>query len=247
MRLPVVVLLCFLSLWQPTAQAAPAEPFVMGMTDSQTSYTGRYFRRLYGEAFRRLGLRVELPTYPTLRIGVLVDQGTIGGEVARARVYADAHPELIRVDESVLDIEFALFTANAALDLKRLDDLPAMKLRVNFRRGVLYCEKALASVLPPEQISDVTQIEQGLMMLLTSRTDFFCDIDLAVLSALGSPEFKDVTTIRKALVLETAPLFPYLSRKHAELAPRLAAVLKEMKAEGLIERYRLEALREVGR
>jgi hypothetical protein len=33
-------------------------------------------------------------------------------------------------------------------------------------------------------------------------------------------------------------------RKHADLAPRLAAALKQMKAEGLIERYRVDALRE---
>jgi len=43
------------------------------------------------------------------------------------------------------------------------------------------------------------------------------------------------------------PLYPYLHPKRAELAPQLAFALKEMKAEGLVERYRLEALRELGR
>jgi hypothetical protein len=239
-------LLCLFLPLQAVAQAAPA-PFVMGTVDPETSYLAKWYRRIYGEAFRRLGLRLEMATYPTQRIGVLLDQGVIDGEVVRARIYAQAHPELIRVDESVFDAVFALYTANATLELKRLEHLSAMKPRVSYRRGVLYCEKALKSVLPPEQISDITQVEQGLMMLLTKRADFLCDIDLSVESALDSAEFKGVTTIRTVLVLQALPLYPYVHRKHAELAPRLAATLKQLKAEGLIERYRLEALREVGR
>jgi len=247
MRLPALVLLSFLSLWPATVRAEPLQPFVMGMVDPETTYVSKWYRRLYGEAFRRLGLRVELATYPTQRIGVLLDQGAIDGEVSRARIYEEAHPELIRVDESVIDIAFALHAVDATLELKRLDDLSAMKLRVSYRRGVLFCEKALATVLPLEQMVDVTHAEQGLKMLLTGRTDLFCDVDLSVLSALQSAELKGVTTVHRVLVLQTAPLYPYLLRKHAELAPRLAAVLKAMKAEGLIERYRLEALHEAER
>ena len=247
MRLPVLVLLSFLSLWPATVWAEPAPPFVMGMVDPETTYVPKWYRRLYGEAFKRLGLRVELATYPTQRIGALLDQGAVDGEVSRARIYEEVHPELIRVDESVVDIAFALYAADATLELKRLEDLSAMKLRISYRRGVLFCEKALATVLPLEQMVDVTQAEQGLKMLLTGRTDLFCDVDLSVLSALQSAELKGATTIRRVLVLQTAPLYPYLLRKHAELAPRLAAVLKAMKSEGLIERYRLEALREVER
>jgi hypothetical protein len=58
---------------------------------------------------------------------------------------------------------------------------------------------------------------------------------------LASPDFKDSTRVRKVLVLGTEPLYPYLAHKNAELAPRLAATIKAMKAEGLIECYRVEA------
>jgi hypothetical protein len=46
---------------------------------------------------------------------------------------------------------------------------------------------------------------------------------------------------------ESAPMFPYLHRKNAELAPRLAAVLRQMKAEGVIARYRSDVEREFQR
>ena len=219
----------------------------MGSVEGEPSYVARWYRQIYVEAFRRLGLSLQMATYPAQRIGALLDQGVIDGTVARARIYADAHPELIRVDESVFDAVFALYAANASLELKRLEDLPAMKLRVGYRRGVLYCEKALKSVLPPKQIFDLTQVDQALKMMLMGRADVFCGNDASVLSALDSAELKGVTTIRRVLVLETAPAYPYLHRRHAELAPRLAAALKAMKAEGLIERYRLEALREAAR
>ncbi|MBW8832217.1 MAG: transporter substrate-binding domain-containing protein [Burkholderiales bacterium] len=254
MRLPTLVLLCVLSLAQPQAlaqpqvQAAPAQPFLMGITAPDTSYFYKWSERIYREAFRRLGLRVEMSTYPTLRIGVLLDQGAIDGEVARARVYAEVHPELIRVEESVIDATIALYTANSSLDVTRLDDLRALKLRAGHLRGALYCERALASVLPAAQITDVTYDEQGLQMLLSGRIDAFCGVDLTVLDVLDAPELKGAAAVlRKAAVLLAAPLYPYLHGRHADLALRLAVTLKSMKAEGLIERYRPEALREVGR
>jgi polar amino acid transport system substrate-binding protein len=231
---------------QSAAQVAPAQAFIMGAVDDEASFPAKWYGRIYLEAFRRLGLRVELAVYPTQRIGALLDQGLIDGEVVRARIYADAHPELIRVDESVFDVTFALYAANGAVELKRLEDLAALKWRVGHRRGVLFCEKALAA-LPADRLVDVTRVDQGLMMLLSGRTDVFCDNDTSVASALDAAEFKGVTTIRPVLLLEVTPLYPYLHRRHAALAPRLAATLKLMKSEGLIERYRLEALREVGR
>lgn len=46
-------------------------------------------------------------------------------------------------------------------------------------------------------------------------------------------------------IVEPLQLYPYLQRRHAALAPRLAATLRQMKAEGLFERYRVEVLRQL--
>jgi hypothetical protein len=45
---------------------------------------------------------------------------------------------------------------------------------------------------------------------------------------------------------DAIPTYPYLYKTHADLAPRLAAVLKKMKEEGLIENYRVQAERDMG-
>ena len=58
---------------------------------------------------------------------------------------------------------------------------------------------------------------------------------------LFEDEFKD-TNIRSAGVMGAFPLNAYLLPEHADLAPKMSAVIKEMKAEGLIERYHQRAM-----
>jgi len=83
-------------------------------------------------------------------------------------------------------------------------------------------------------------------MLLAGRSDFFCEVDLALLNELYTPQFKSAAAPRRLFDLaDAAPLYPYLHRCRAELAPRMAATLRQLKAEGLIERFRVDALRSV--
>lgn len=136
--------------------------------------------------------------------------------------------------------------SNPALNLARLEDLAATGWIGIYRRGVEQCQNSLSGVLPSDRLSSVATTELGLQMLLAGRIDFYCELDGAVLNALYSPEFKNVTSIRPLLTYgDTVALHPYLHKKHAELAGRLAAVLKEMKADGSLERFRREVRREL--
>jgi polar amino acid transport system substrate-binding protein len=227
---------------------APGAPFMLGTDQVEGVYTDHWMRRTFAEAFRRLDVPLQIVRYPLQRLSVMLQQGSIDGEMLRARGYAAAHPTLVRVEEPVFDVGFALYVANPAHNLKRLDELASTTMNGIYRRGVLFCEGALKAAMPPDRLADITDTPQGLQMLLAGRADFLCDVDAAVLNALYSSEFKGVTTIRKMLDVGTAmPLYSYLHPKHAALAPRLAATFRQMKAEGLVERYRLEALRQLGR
>ena len=242
------VLLSTAWLHAPPAWPAPAAPFVMGTIQTDETYSGKWVRKIYGEAFRRLGVRLEVTAFPTQRLSVLTDHAGVDGDVARVYGYAAAHADLVRVEEPVMEVVLALFTTDSSRVLKRLEDLPASGLRGIYLRGVAICENTLRPLLTPDRLTDTTEESQGLSMMLAGRADFYCTSDLSMQTLLRRAEFKEVRTLRKLLVLNDALAFyPYLHRKHAELAPRLAAVLKQMKAEGLIERYRLEALEEVER
>jgi len=126
--------------------------------------------------------------------------------------------------------------------LPRLEDLAATNWIGIYRRGVELCQRSLSSLVPETRLSSIATEYDGVRMLQSGRVDFFCEIDAALQSALYSPEFKGVNSVRPLLTIgDRVVLYPYLYKTHADLAPRLAAVLKAMKAEGLLDRYRQEA------
>lgn len=245
--------LCFgmaLSL-HPAWSATPAAPvvFTMGVGENagdDSTYSGRWLRRIYSEAFRRLGMKIKYVAYPTARLTPMMERGEVDGET-RAQNYSIAHPSLVRVDEPLFNIVFALYSAHDDLRLTRLEDLSSGTARVETRIGIEFCENALKAIVPTERLSRIPTTRQGLDKLQLKRTDYFCDIDVVVLNLLYTPAFKDAPLHKAMDISKPNPLFLFLSSKQAELAPRLAATLKKMRAEGLIDRYRLDTLRELGR
>lgn len=231
---------------QSQTTSAPIAPFLMAIDTEPNTYVHKWVSLIYAEAFKRLNIPLQISTYSLARRSAMANEGTIDGEVSRIYSYADSNPHLIRVEEPVMDFTFALFTANPSLRLQRVEDLAATNLMVEHRRGILMCENTLKKVVPAERLSNVTTTEQGVKKLIAGRTDVYCDIDVYVPEVLHSPEFKGVTSVRKLFKIASVPTYPYLHKKHAALAPRLAATLKQMKSEGLLDAYPLQAEREMG-
>lgn len=225
----------------------PSAPFIMGADNNSDSYSAKWSKLIYAEAFRRAGIPFQLDYFTPKRRSMLADEAGIDGEIGQVYSYGATHPNLVRVEEPVIEMNFSLYTANPALRLQRLEDLPATNLLVEYRRGIGLCENTLHQMLAPERVSEVRTEQQGVKKLLAGRTDLYCDIDIVVMGVLHSPEFKSATGVRKVIDLgKMVPVYPYFHKKHAALASRFAAILKKMKAEGLIESYRLEVERELG-
>jgi hypothetical protein len=226
------------------APTAAGRPFVLAADADPKLISFQWARLINEEAFRRLGLTVEVVNIPLARRNALLADA-IDGELSRTSAYADTHPDLVRVEESVMDYTFSIFAVQPGLQARTLDDLPPSIL-IEYRRGILVCENLLKKSIPPERLSTVANSEQGVRKLLAGRTDVFCDIDTFVDQVRRSGEVPDAGKLRKLFDIAAVPAYPYLYRKHAELAPRMAAVLKQMKAEGLMEAYRRQAEREAG-
>jgi hypothetical protein len=223
------------------------KPFIVTAGGEPTTWGSKLGMLIYTEAFKRLGIPFRMEHFTLARGAAMVEQGLADAELSRVFDYGADKPYLVRVEESIIDLGFSLYTANPALRLGRLDDLRSGKFLVEYRRGLLLCENTLKPLVPAEHLSDVATREQGLKKLLAGRTDLYCEIDVYVHQELGSPEFKGAANVRKVVSLgKTVPTYPYLNRKHADLAPRLALVLKKMKAEGLIEAYQKQVERDLG-
>jgi hypothetical protein len=238
----IAALLASFAVVPARLRSEPMRPLVMATDQPDTTYEGRWLRRVFEEAFKRLGVPIEVTQMPTPRVTAMVDSGAVDGQFLRVFAYADAHPEQVRVEEPIHQVVFGLWASNPALNLSRLGDLAATTWIGIYRRGVEHCQKTLSGVLPGDRLSSVSTPELGLQMLLAGRVDFYCELDAVVLNALYLPEFKNVTSIRPLLMYgDPIALHPYLHKKHADLAGRLAAVLKQMKADSSLERFRREA------
>jgi len=226
------------------ASATPAR-FVIGTSQGDDTVAGRLQRRIYVEAFRRMDVPLEIAVFPLQRLSISTDEGSIDGDVARVQGYGASHPQLVRVEEPVYEVTWALFALNPALEaLPELGALSATRWRGSYLRGVGVCERALKALLPPERLQDVTSDAQGFTMMRLGRTEVHCTADLSALTLQTQPEFRDVVITRRVVDIGTFPLYPYVHKRNAELAPRLAATLRQMKAEGLVDRYRAEVLRD---
>lgn len=245
--LPIAALLAVLVVQPGSLRSQPQQPIVMVTGQPETSYEGKWQRLAYQEAFRRLGLPLEVELMPAQRVTAMVDSGGVDGQFGRVRAYGDTHPEQVRVEEAFYEVGFALWAGNPggntpALTLQRLQDLTASNLIGVYRRGVELCERSLSPLVPAERLFSVAAEHDALRMLMAGRVDYICEIDAALQNALQSPEFKGAAVRALFTIGDRIGIYPYLAKKNADLAPRLAAVLKAMKEEGVLERYRQEAL-----
>lgn len=229
------------------AQVTSTAPLLVGFDVDPNSFANRWSTLYFQEAFRRLGLSIRTVHYPLARRTALVDSGEVDIDSGRVHAYGDAHPKLVRVEEPFMAYNFALFTAHPTLQLQSVDSLRSADWLAEYRRGILFCEKALKAAVPAERLSDISSEEQGIHKLLAGRTDLYCDLEYVVSEALRSPGIEGAARVRKALSLGSVPIYTYLQPRHAELAPRLAAVFKQMKSEGLLESYQVQVAREMGR
>jgi hypothetical protein len=214
---------------------------LFGTSKSPDNFLGIWERLLYTEAFSRLNLHVQFIQMSLPRLDAALERGDIDVEAPRQWEYLFQFSGTVRVEEPVVEISFGIYTANPAVQENDLHAMPR-NLNVEFRRGIDDCEVVLKAVFPAERISDVATVEQGVMKLVTGRTDLYCDVDYAVMYAKSKLERAKSDSLRKvAKVEQSIRLYTYLSKKNEALAPRLAEVLKQMKEEGLFERYKIQA------
>lgn len=233
--LSTALIILGLSLPYPSPSQAGDKMFFANVLP-ENSYRVKWYKLLYAEAFRRLKTEFEFRQYPMKRAPYLANQGELDGEIGRVKNFNSVYQNLVRVDEPLWTVKFVAYAVDASITLEKWESLINTKYRVNYRRGVKRCEEMLPKMLTASQLESVTADFQGLGKLIKGRIDVYIGLESIVDPILNTNKFKD-TPIRKAGIMEIAEIYTFLHKKHIDKVPRLEAIFREMKNEGLFELY----------
>jgi len=201
------------------------------------SYAGRLLDLIYRDAFQQLHIEFEERIYPAARASVETAAGNADGEIARSYGYGPIHPELVRVEAPLLDATTSAYAYRPDIRVHGLESLRGSGYRIEYRAGYPVMLQHLLSVMPEASLSTAADAELGLKKLVAGRADIYVDVEETVLPLLEREPYKGAG-IYKAGVVESNPLYCYLTRRHADLAPRLAEIFKKMRTSGALDRYR---------
>lgn len=225
-----------------SAQAQSTETIVLtgGQAFLNSPY-GNWLNAIYKEAFHRLGYEFQLKPYPSQRAIVLGDSGVVDGQIERGHDFNIAHPDLVRVEEPTNSEAYSAWAMKKGLSLNGWDALKGTSLRVIARQGVGKTKEALATIVQPNNLHFVEHVEQALMLLNLGRADLYIDY-----APLVEEKLKDIKTTSPSIIaslykvgdMEITTHHAFLHKKHKDLAPKLASVLKAMKVEGSFQEYK---------
>jgi polar amino acid transport system substrate-binding protein len=188
-----------------------------------------------GEMFRRAGVRLRLVRLPAERGLLNANAGIDDGDLVRIAGLEAHYPNLVRVPEKLLDWDFTAFAKDAALPAR----WETLRTRpVGHIRGWKIYEQHLAGTPHVVTAEDSAQLFRQLQR---GRIEVALYARWQGLSLIRREGLKGVHALEPPLA--TREMFIYLHRRHAALAPQLAAALRAIKAEGLYDRlYRERVL-----
>lgn len=210
----------------------------LAIPELEGTYLYRFSVLKFNEAFGRLGYEFELHAFPSERALAESNAGRMDGEAGRIQfdsTLAAKYPNLIEVDEPTFFVTVGAYAPDASIRLNGWRDLADKHLVIGYPRGLKVIERRLVGHVDAKYLHGLNNIRQGLMMLRHNRIDVLVGLQTSVESVLDEAEFVN-SGIALAGIIEVAPVFPYLHKKHHALAPQLASVLRAMKKDGTLDR-----------
>ncbi|MFY8351130.1 substrate-binding periplasmic protein [Pseudoalteromonas sp. SSM20] len=203
--------------------------------DPEISPQFKFFEMLYREAFTRLDYEFSYQVLPMKRCSVMVNSGKLDGEPQRYHDYANTYTNLIRVEEPVFVTNVYAFATNKNIKINTWDDFKGTSLYVDYVIGALQTEQALVTRVEDKYLTGLKSVTQGLERLHVGRSDVFVDLEIRTKPHLQTIQFTN-SRIRIVGTLSSHNSYAYIHKRHSELAPKLAKVIKEIKAEGLYDK-----------
>lgn len=230
-----IVFLLFIILFPINAN----ETLIMVSGNSPTeTFQGRLLNNIYTEVFNRLGLSWEYQEYPGKRRDALLDNGLVDGELSRVLTYGNDHTDLVRVNESPFSISMSMF-GNNNLTINNIEELKGLNFRIGVLRGSKQPNQILDDLISRGFVDkkdkyEFNTYESGLSMLFNNRIDLILGNEFGIIDQI---QLKNSPGFHKVLEISSYPIYSYLHKKNTSLVPLIEETLKEIKLEGLIDKY----------
>lgn len=189
--------------------------------------------------FLRLGIVAEGIQYSASERAMLnANEGVDDGVVLRIKGLEKSYPNLVLINEKILDNDFVAYARRPEIKARGFADLK------NYQIGHINGWKVFEGNLPPgTPVTKVQNAEQLFSLLAKDRADIvlyerwqgdYLLAQLGIGARLLHPP------------LASTEMFIYLHRKHAHLVEPAARALRAMKADGSYQRIIAQSLRAPG-
>jgi polar amino acid transport system substrate-binding protein len=220
-----ILLSCILALLLGSPALA-GETLVLGYGGGSLSFESL---QVLKEAYERIGVKIEGRRMPAARSLEMAENGEVDGEVNRIKAIEEQYPHLMRIVVPVNLLEGVVLTCDTTLEHVTLEAIG--KLHVGIKIGNRYAE------MLTEGMPGVTRLphEKKLMdLLLEGRLDALL-VDRAWAEAEKAKPGMECLRVNEPPLI-VVPLYHYLNRRHADLAPLITGELRAMRESGEIDR-----------
>lgn len=225
-----------------SAQAAdPARHlFINTAFDDPVAGPEGFFSHLIRSLLEPLGYGVTVQAPPAERALLLANEGVDDGDGPRIPGLEASYPNLLRVPEPILDVEFIAFTKRLDFEVRGWESLEPYSVAIVTGWKILErnirSNPGLLRVKGPEDLFRLLKSGRAEVAVIDRHSGH------AMARKVGLRHFN---ALRPALV--STPMFLYLHKRHRDLVPILASRLREMKDSGVYERLKCEKLLECPR
>lgn len=181
------------------------------------------------EIYRRIGIDLEVIILPAKRVLENANSGIEDGCLLRIAGLEKYYPNLIQVPETILNSEFVGYTTEVHAKVTGWESLAPFS--VGFVNGWKIFETNVRGVKEIQKVSSPPQLFQ---LLMKKRVDIILYERWQGLQLARQMQISDIKTLEPPFV--TKKMYMYLHKDHADLVPKVAASLADIKADGTYDK-----------
>ena len=181
------------------------------------------------KAFAMVGVQLELVRTPAERGLLNANEGIDDGELTRIKGIDKVYTNLIRVPEKVVNWDFVAFSKNPNIQIKDWQSLKPYN--IGHIRGWKILEINTAGF---PYVETVRNSDVLFTMLEKDRIDIALFSRWIGMAILKKKKLRGIHVLEPPLA--SREMYIYLNKKHAELVPKIADALRQIKQSGEYER-----------